>query len=134
VFAGDGRGGFVLPQFSPAIDGIAAFVGLLGLVARTHLTLSQIGTRIPHAHVVRQTLATPWAVKGVVMRRVVELAADRTVDTTDGVRVVETDGSWALVLPDPTTAATHLWAEAVTASAAQALLVRWAEVLQRLDG
>jgi len=134
VFAGDGRGGFVLPQFSPAIDGIAAFVGLLGLVARTRLTLSQIDTRIPHAHVVRQTLATPWAVKGAVMRRVVELAANRSVDTTDGVRVVEADGSWALVLPDPTTAATHLWAEAATASAAQALLVGWAEVLQRLDG
>ena len=46
------------------------------------------------------------------MRAVVEAAGDRDVDTTDGVRVVEDDGRWALVLPDPAEAVTHLWAEA----------------------
>ena len=35
IFAGDGRGGFVVPEFGRTIDGIAAFVKLLGLVART---------------------------------------------------------------------------------------------------
>ncbi len=30
IFAGDGRGGFVVPEFAPAIDGIAAFVRLPG--------------------------------------------------------------------------------------------------------
>ncbi|GAA4957195.1 hypothetical protein GCM10023238_24790 [Streptomyces heliomycini] len=33
------------------------------------------------------------------------------MDTTDGVRVVETDGRWVMVLPDPAEAVTHLWAE-----------------------
>src|SRR5262249_8010906 len=47
IFAADGRGGFVLPEFSRSIDGIAAFARLLGLVARTKLTLSQIDARIP---------------------------------------------------------------------------------------
>ena len=46
------------------------------------------------------------------MRAVVEEAGDRAVDTTDGVRVVEDDGSWALVLPDPAEPITHVWAEA----------------------
>ncbi len=73
---------------------------LIGLVARTQLTLSQIDARIPRAHVLKRDLATPWAVKGLVMRRVVEEAGDRFVDTTDGVRVVETDGRWVMVLPD----------------------------------
>jgi mannose-1-phosphate guanylyltransferase/phosphomannomutase len=125
VFGGDGRGGFVVPEFSPAIDGLAAFVRLLGLVARTQLTLSQIDARIPQPHVVRRSIPTPWAAKGSVMRRVVEAAGDREVDTTDGVRVVESDGSWALVLPDPAEAVTHLWAEAPDAAAAAQLLSRW---------
>ena len=47
IFAADGRGGFVVPEFARTIDGIAAFVRLLGLVARTRLTLSQIDARIP---------------------------------------------------------------------------------------
>ncbi|MDQ1696987.1 MAG: mannose-phosphate guanylyltransferase / phosphomannomutase, partial [Frankiaceae bacterium] len=47
IFAGDGRGGFVVPEFSPAVDGIAAFARLVGLVARTKLTMSEIDARIP---------------------------------------------------------------------------------------
>ncbi len=129
VFAGDGRGGFVIPEFSTSIDGIAAFVRLLGLVARTKLTLSQIDARIPVAHVVRRSVPTPWAAKGAVMRGVVEGASGRHVDTTDGVRVVEPDGSWVLVLPDPAEAVTHLWAEARDTRAAAALLGTWAEVV-----
>ena len=134
VFAGDGRGGFVVPEFSPAIDGTAAFVRLLGLIARTRLTLSQIDARIPQASVLRRDVPTPWAVKGQVMRRVLEAVGGRQVDTTDGVRVVEADGSWALVLPDPSQAVTHLWAEAGTAAGATGLIGRWAEVIEAVVG
>ena len=130
VFAGDGRGGFVVPELSPALDGIAAFVRLLGLVARTRLTLSQIDGRIPQAHLVRRSVPTPWAVKGAVMRTVLEAADGRTVDTTDGVRVVEPGGAWALVLPDPAEAVTHIWAEGADVGEAAELVTRWAEVVE----
>jgi mannose-1-phosphate guanylyltransferase / phosphomannomutase len=129
IFAGDGRGGFVLPEFSPTVDGIAAFIRLVGLVARTRLTLSQIDQRIPEAHLLRRSVPTPWAAKGSVMRHVVEAAGDRTIDTTDGVRVVEETGTWALILPDPAEAVTHLWAEGPDRDAAQALLAEWAHVV-----
>ncbi len=68
IFAGDGRGGFLMPEFSGTVDGIAAFVRLVGLVARTRLTLSQIDRRIPDAHLLRRSVPTPWAAKGSVMR------------------------------------------------------------------
>ena len=130
IFAGDGRGGFVIPEFNTAIDGIAAFVRLTGLVARTKLTLSQIDARIPQAHVLRRSVPTPWAAKGIVMRSVVEAAGDRELDTTDGVRVVEDDGRWVLVLPDPAEATTHLWAEGPDADSATELLEEWATVVE----
>jgi len=60
-----------------------------------------------------------------------EAAGDRTVDTTDGVRIVEPDGGWVLVLPDPAEAVTHLWAEAAGDDAAQELLDRWAGITER---
>ncbi|MFB4296875.1 sugar phosphate nucleotidyltransferase [Actinomadura sp. NTSP31] len=131
VFAGDGRGGFLMPEFSGTVDGIAAFVRLVGLVARTRLTLSQIDRRIPVAHLLRRSVPTPWAAKGSVMRHVVEAAGSRTLDTTDGVRVVEDDGGWVLVLPDPAEAVTHLWAEGPDADVAQELLEEWAVVVER---
>ncbi len=68
------------------------------------------------------------------MRSVVEAAEDRSLDTTDGVRIVEDDGSWTLVLPDPTEAVTHLWAEGHDMDTAQALLERWAGVVERAAG
>jgi mannose-1-phosphate guanylyltransferase/phosphomannomutase len=130
IFAADGRGGFVVPEFSRTLDGIAAFVRLLGLVARARLTLSQIDARIPRAHLLKRSMPTPWVAKGSVMRTVVEAAADREVDTTDGVRMVEPDGGWVLVLPDPREAVTHLWAEGADADSAQALLDHWAGVVE----
>jgi mannose-1-phosphate guanylyltransferase/phosphomannomutase len=131
IFAADGRGGFIVPEFSRSIDGIAAFTRLLGLVARTRMTLSQINARIPAAHLLKRSMPTPWAAKGIVMRTVVEAAGDRTIDTTDGVRVVEPDKGWILVLPDPSDAVTHLWAEGSDGDAAQALLDDWAAVIEQ---
>jgi mannose-1-phosphate guanylyltransferase/phosphomannomutase len=133
IFGGDGRGGFVVPQFSHTVDGIAAFVQLVGLVARTQLQLSEIDARIPQSHVARRSVPTPWAAKGMVMRAVIEAAGDRVLDTTDGVRVVEPDGGWALVLPDPAEPVTHLWAEAADDAAAVGLLERWVRVLGDAD-
>jgi mannose-1-phosphate guanylyltransferase/phosphomannomutase len=134
VFGGDGRGGFVVPRFSTTYDGIAAFVQLVGLVARTQLQVSEIDARIPRSHMSRRSVPTPWAAKGVVMRAVVEAAGSRVLDTTDGVRVLEDDGSWALVLPDPAEPVTHVWAEAGNDSTSAALLERWTEVVAHTDG
>jgi mannose-1-phosphate guanylyltransferase/phosphomannomutase len=76
-------------------------------------------------------MPTPWAAKGSVMRTVVEAAGDRGIDTTDGVRVIEPNGDWVLVLPDPADAVTHLWAEGPDADSAQALLDEWAAVVEQ---
>jgi mannose-1-phosphate guanylyltransferase / phosphomannomutase len=131
IFAADGKGGFIVPGFSRSIDGIAAFAQLLGLVARTRLTLSQIKARLPEANLLKRSLPTPWAAKGMVMRTVVEAAGDREIDTIDGVRVIEPGRGWILVLPDPSEAVTHLWAEGDDADTAQSLLDEWAAVVER---
>ena len=61
----------------------------------------------------------------------VEAAGDHQIDTTDGVRVVERDCGWVLVLPDPADAVTHLWAEGDDADTAQLLLDEWASVVEQ---
>jgi mannose-1-phosphate guanylyltransferase/phosphomannomutase len=131
IFAADGRGGFVVPECARTVDGIAAFVRLLGLVARTRLTLSQIDARIPVAHMLKRSIPTPWAAKGSVMRTVVEAAGSNEIDTTDGVRVVVPGRGWVLALPDPADAVTHLWAEGNDADDAQLLMDEWAEVVEQ---
>lgn len=131
VFGADGRGGFVVPEIGGSIDGIAAFVWLLGLVARANLTVSEIEARIPVTHVLRRAVPTPWASKGQVMRTVLEAAGDQEVDTTDGLRVIPRDDRWVLVLPDPAEPVTHIIAEAPDDDAVQDLLDEWADVVER---
>lgn len=133
VLGADGRGGFVIPESSGNIDGMATFVHLVGLVARTQLQLSEIDARIPQSHMARRSVPTPWAAKGAVMRSVVEAAAGRPLDTTDGVRLTEPDGAWVLVLPDPAEPVTHLWAEAADAERAEELLEEWTHTVERAD-
>ncbi len=134
IFAGDGRGGFIVPEFAPTVDGLAIFMRLLGLVARTRLSLSQIDTRIPEAKLLKRAVPTPWAAKGAVMRSVIEAAEGLTTDTTDGVRVVADDGSWVLIIPAAAEPVTDLWAEAQDVDAAQALLEHWAQVVEQAAG
>ncbi|MQA01304.1 MAG: NTP transferase domain-containing protein [Streptosporangiales bacterium] len=130
ILGADGRGGFVIPAVSPSIDGVAAFVRLLGLVARDDITVSEIEARIPEMHLLRRAVPTPWAGKGQVMRTVLEAAGDRPVDTTDGLRIIEGDDRWALILPDPAEPVTHILAEAPDDDAVQDLLDEWAEVVE----
>jgi mannose-1-phosphate guanylyltransferase/phosphomannomutase len=131
LLVGDGRGGFVVPTVGRTIDGYAAFVMLLGMVARTRMSLSAIDERIPEAFVRRQEVPTPWAVKGQVMRSLLEAAGDREVDTTDGVRVIQPDGRWALVLPDPSEAVTHVWVEGYDEPSSNELLAHWVDVVEQ---
>lgn len=125
IFAGDGRGGFIIPEVGPNVDGIAAFVRLVGLVARTQLTLSAIDRRIPQAQMLRTSVPTPWARRGAVMRSIVEAAGTRGVDTTEGVRIEESDGAWVLAVPDQVDAVIRLWVEAPEHARAEELLQHW---------
>ncbi|MGH3098865.1 MAG: sugar phosphate nucleotidyltransferase, partial [Streptosporangiales bacterium] len=129
VLAADGRGGFVVPELHPAVDGIAAFVRLLGLVGRARQTLGEIEGRIPHGHVVRRSVPTPWASKGQVMRTALEAAGDRPVETTDGLRIVLGDDQWVLVLPDQSEPVTHIYAEGDDDDRVQDMLDDWADVV-----
>ena len=45
------------------------------------------------------------------MREIVERVGPRELELIDGVKVIDGD-RWALVLPDPEEALTHVWAEA----------------------
>jgi mannose-1-phosphate guanylyltransferase/phosphomannomutase len=130
IFAGDGRGGFIVPEMSPNVDGIAAFVRLVGLVARTQLTLSAIDRRIPQAHMARAAVPTPWARRGTVMRTLVETAGSRVVDTVEGVRIRVDEDCWVLAVPDQSEAVIRLWAEADTDARAEALLAEWFAVIE----
>ena len=110
-FAASLDGGYILPGFLPAFDAAATLVKLLELLALNEVRLSDVVHRLPRAHVIRESVVTPWEQKGTVMRLLVELTKDHEVELVDGVKVRHDDG-WVLALPDPSDPLTNIWAEA----------------------
>jgi mannose-1-phosphate guanylyltransferase/phosphomannomutase len=64
------------------------------------------------------------------MRSVRQQANVEHIDTLDGVRILEADGSWCLVLPEDDQASFALFAEAGDAKMASALLDRWQSAVE----
>jgi mannose-1-phosphate guanylyltransferase/phosphomannomutase len=130
-FAASQDGGFIWPDFMPAFDATATLVKLLDLLASTERTLSSVVKRLPRLHIAHETVATPWERKGAVMREMVERAGSRDVVLVDGVKVLHPDG-WALVLPDPEEALTHVWAEGESDQNARQLAQEYARRIRQV--
>lgn len=112
-------GGFILPGFLPAFDGAAALVKLLDLLAHHGVRLSEVIDQLPRVHLAHETVPTPWDQKGAVMRTLMEQTTRPTV-LVDGIKV-QHEGGWALALPDPDEAITHVYAEGSTDAEARRL-------------
>ncbi|MCU1491574.1 MAG: Nucleoside-diphosphate-sugar pyrophosphorylase family protein, partial [Acidimicrobiaceae bacterium] len=115
-FAASTEGGFVFPRFLPGYDAIAALVRLLGLLSLEEVRLSSLVAGLPPVHVVHEATATPFELKGTVMRSVLERARSDELVLLDGVKTIDATG-WTLVVPDPEEPLTHVFAEGDTARA-----------------
>jgi mannose-1-phosphate guanylyltransferase / phosphomannomutase len=103
---------------------------LLSLMATTELSLSQLNARIPATTVISRSIAVPWLRRGAAMRCVRQHAEGADLDTLDGIRVLEPDGSWCLVLPEDAQASFTLFAEASDSEAAIRMLDHWQSVVE----
>jgi mannose-1-phosphate guanylyltransferase/phosphomannomutase len=130
-FAGNQSGQFILPGFMPAFDAAATLVKVLDLLAFHDTRLSAIVSSLPKAHVVHETVVTPWEQKGAVMRSLVEHSKGRDVELVDGIKVLHGDG-WALALPDPEEPITHIWAEGTSDGDARRLAQEYARRIRQL--
>jgi mannose-1-phosphate guanylyltransferase/phosphomannomutase len=120
-FAASQEGGFIWPSFLPAYDAAATLVHLLDLLAEEARPLSAVLGEVPETYVAHELVPTPWERKGAVMRGVMERAKRLPTVLVDGVKIVYPDG-WALVLPDPELAVTHVWAEGLSDAEARRLV------------
>jgi mannose-1-phosphate guanylyltransferase/phosphomannomutase len=131
VFAGTAEGGCIWPDFLPAFDAATTLVKLLDLLARVDRPLSSIVAELPSSHVVHDTIVTPWERKGTVMREMVERVSAKEVELIDGVKVTDERG-WALVLPDPEEALTHVWAEGATDTDSRRLAEEYVQRIRQM--
>ncbi|MCZ7525989.1 MAG: mannose-1-phosphate guanyltransferase [Acidimicrobiia bacterium] len=128
--AASAAGGFIWPELLPAFDATATLAEVLDLLATVDRPLSAIVKDLPRVHITHETVPTPWERKGAVMREMVERNQDRELILVDGVKILHPEG-WALVLPDPEEAVTHVWAEAGSDQRARQLAQEYARRIRQ---
>ncbi len=70
----------------------------------------------------------PWALKGIVMRLLIEEAKGMETENLDGLKVRE-NGGWVELLPDPDRPLFHIYAEGPDEEASLRLAERYRERL-----
>jgi phosphomannomutase len=89
-----------------------------------------LNARIPATSVLSRRIPVAWHRRGAAMRSVRQHADEAQMDTLDGIRIVEPDRSWCLVLPEDDQASFMLFAEASQAKAAAELLDHWQGIVE----
>jgi len=93
---------------------------MLELLAHEGKSLSALVAALPQYHIKKANVDVPVERREAVLAAIVELAKGRNVDSTDGVKILESDGA-VLVRPSGTEPIFRVYAEAKTPARADAL-------------
>ncbi len=86
-------------KFHPLFDDLYMLSKIVEYMALEKLTLTQILNQIPQFYIVREEVPCPWSDKGRIMRTLMNLSRDKSVELVDGIKIFTDDG-WVLILPD----------------------------------
>jgi mannose-1-phosphate guanylyltransferase/phosphomannomutase len=132
LLAADGSGGFIFPQFQPAIDGLMAVAKLLEYLAIQKTRLSEVASSLPAYFTAEAKVECPWEAKGRVMRRLSARYAEGQVEQIDGLKIY-LDGQWVLILPDPDQSAFYVYGESTSDEQVKALVEEYARLVKDLQ-
>jgi len=114
VFAGDGVGGFIFPEFQPAFDAMFSIVKILELMVELDIRMSRLARSIPDFSVHHVQVPCSWEKKGLLMRKFAEEAQGKKAEFIEGVKIFMDNEDWVLLVPDPDKPFFHVWVEAET--------------------
>lgn len=131
IFIGDGRGGFIFPEFQPAFDAMYAIGKILEMMAKEKVHPNRISREIPAFEVFHKKIPCPWDKKGQAMRHAIEEAKGKKSELIDGVKIFFSKGSWVLLVPDADEAYFHIWAESDDEKTAKDLMREYADKVRK---
>lgn len=133
VFGGEENGGVIFPDHQFCRDGAMSAARMIELITREGKPLSALLAALPQYHIRKTNVSVPVDRREAVLAAVVALAKGRKVDTTDGVKILESDGSF-LVRPSGTEPIFRVYAEARTPARAEALVKEGVELIEKALG
>lgn len=129
VLAFSGAGEFIVPSFHKLIDALYPIAKLLELLARYHVSLSEVAASLPTAFTATTRVDCPWNKKGTVMRLLNEQFKDQISERVDGVKVRLGVRAWVLFIPEPDQPTFTIYTESESQDAANDLVARYAALI-----
>lgn len=119
---GDSQKGKTIERFLLYFDGLATVLGIMDLIARENLQLSNLIDEIPKTYVSTKNIECPWTAKGRVMRTLIDEANinNSDIELYEGIKINQ-DKGWALILPDSDEPFVKIYSEGVTEEYAEEL-------------
>ena len=111
VLGGSGDMGFIFPQLHPGFDAMFCTAKLIEMLKLQGRSLGAMRSDLPRITHKNYTIRCPWAVKGALMRYLVENHATEQLELVDGVKIFQQKSdNWVLILPDAGEPLVHIFA------------------------
>ncbi len=130
-FFGESTGGFIFPGFQPSFDSMLATGKLLDLLVHADAPISEIVDSLPKRSLVKTQIPCPNALKGTVIRSVVDGNRSAKMELLDGVKLFF-GGDWVLVNGHPDRQEVYVIAESAETDKAESLSARYAEDIRKV--
>ena len=119
---GDSNRRKTIERFLLYFDGLATILGIMDLMARENLELSDLIEEIPKTYVSTKNIECPWTVKGRVMRTLIDNANrdNSDIELYEGIKINQ-DRGWTLILPDSDEPLVRIYTEGMTEEYAEEL-------------
>jgi len=130
-FFGESYGGYIFPEFQPAFDAMLSTTKLLDLLSATKSSVSEILATIPRKHLIKEHLPCPNAIKGAIIRSLVDSEKEGTLELIDGVKI-NLGENWVLVNGHPDKQEIYIFSESKDASIARKNLLKYKEKIKKV--
>jgi len=124
IFAGDGKGGFIFPEFQPSFDAMFSACKIVEMCSKLNTSLAAISADIEAPKIVYRKVHCPWGKKGFLMRKLIEEFPAGKSELIDGVKF-HGNKKWILFIPDTNRACFNISSEAKTKKQAEVFIEKY---------
>ncbi len=129
---GEENGGIFYGPHIPVRDGAMATALMLEIMAFSGEKLSQLIEKLPRYFNIKDKVPCPVNLKSKILKKLESNVKAAKIETTDGLKIWQKDGSWILVRPSGTEPLYRIFAEADTQEKVEALALRYKKLITRI--
>jgi phosphomannomutase/phosphoglucomutase len=129
---GEENGGIFYGPHIPVRDGAMATALMLEIMAFSGEKLSQLIEELTRYFNIKDKVPCPVNLKSKILKKLESNVKAAKIETTDGLKIWQKDGSWILVRPSGTEPLYRIFAEAETQEKVEALALRYKKLITRI--